>query len=74
MGSLYASEIPSECAKCSESIWSYCHSEAGSIRAYAWTTIGPDSADDPRYGVRCSTFGPHVPVVVGFNDDSEEEF
>lgn len=43
----------SECEYCELPIWRYCHSQAGTLKAYAWTTIDPDGEDDPRYGVTC---------------------
>lgn len=57
------------CAYCERTIYLYCHSAAGRIRATAWTDVYPDGDDDPRYGTRCDWnpdapgFGRHAPAL-----------
>jgi hypothetical protein len=45
------------CRLCDEPIYRYCHSQAGSLKAYVWTDVDPDGEDDPRYGTRCQYSG-----------------
>jgi len=56
------------CEQCGATIYRYCHSQAGSLKAYAWTDIPEDSDTDQRYGTRCaesgSGIGSHVPETV----------
>ena len=61
MLSLY--EESSICEECGRTIYRYCHSRAGTLKAYAWTDIPEDSETDPRYGTRCPErqLGRHVP-------------
>ncbi len=65
------------CAECGAEVWNYVHSEAGPIKATAWTTEGPESETDPRYGTRCpNTVGRHVPEAeaTAWERDVEECF
>ena len=45
------------CENCEQEVWRYCHSQAGSLKAYAWTSIPEDSEDDQRNGVFCEEHG-----------------
>jgi hypothetical protein len=49
-------EATSECVECGAPIYRYCHSQAGSLKAYVWTDIDPDGGwndPDPRWGTLC---------------------
>jgi hypothetical protein len=50
-------EERSVCRLCDEPIYRYCHSQAGSLKAYAWSDVDPDGEDDPRYGTKCQYAG-----------------
>lgn len=70
-------EATSTCETCEEPIYLYCHSQAGRIRALAWTDVDPDGDIDPRYGTRCVGFTAHVPEgssEEGSDDWTEEEY
>lgn len=46
------------CDNCGEPLETWCHSQAGSMKAYAWTHCyrEPDDADDPRNRRYCQGF------------------
>jgi hypothetical protein len=60
---------PLTCRLCLEPVWSYCHSEVGPLRVYAWTTTDPGGADDPRHGTRCYYGG----TLQAFHHEPEEQ-
>lgn len=53
-------EATATCRKCDEPIWLYCHSQAGILKAYAWSNTNPDE-DEPRYGTTYEDGRAHAP-------------
>jgi hypothetical protein len=67
------SENESTCRNCGAAINRYCHSQAGSLKAYAWTDVPEDDEGDPRYGTFCQDHGdyPWVHVPEDGSDGSD---
>jgi len=53
------------CERCEETIYRYCHSEYGTTKVYAWTTISSWSEYDQRYGTTCDEIYRHIPEQDG---------
>ena len=64
------------CVDCGETIYLYCHSQAGNLKAYAWTTVDEYADEDQRWGTTCdqdNTSYPGLHHPASFEDDDEEE-